>query len=567
MREIVPAPLPTGRLVRGWRAVWEGARLPLGTVVLEINSLVEQLQAAAHTLPLPYEAALWLLRKYCVLSFDGMKMRRQLVALRGRDSGTFAGVASPNTADHLVRVEGDGQGQQAAHSCLTFTVRCIFGGLRGVAAVVPLATNEPTADELAPVISRVSMLLKQAGIGIVCTVADGARAHERMNLVQDPLGPDMVDFALALAEFRVDQAALAAGAISDAPTSAFGIVATSLINGQHRAGTAWRVRGGGRGERAPASAKEPTQRAAGIAGGEEMMAALQAQTHGKHKRLADATHVVKRVATNLRADGGLTFESDGETYRIGTSDYVALLQWLNHSAVADAFGPLLIHERVLSEQMLQTRSRVHAMDPRVQRKYLGSDGTLLKLLDRLPDATRQRFAGLEIFLGEFAPGLEVLSSGTIITAAMLASDGEVGRKLRRSRAFLHSARFHAALQADLVACFDFWIETVPSVFATALEGLREMCPTDAQAQSFELRTVPWRWTQDWCEQVHGIFRSSAGSTDTPTIKSIADAVLRINKMGSSERSKEVWAKRHERKKARKTLRRQFKTAVSEILKE
>jgi hypothetical protein len=80
MREIVPPPLPTGRLVRGWRAVWEGARLPLGTVVFEI--------------------------------------RRQLVALRGRDGGTFAA----QHRDHLIRFEGDGQGQQVAHSCLTFTV-------------------------------------------------------------------------------------------------------------------------------------------------------------------------------------------------------------------------------------------------------------------------------------------------------------------------------------------------------------------------------------------------------------------------------------------------------------
>jgi hypothetical protein len=306
-----------------------------------------------------------------------------------------------------------------------------------------------------------------------------------------------------------------------------------------------------------------------------MLQLLERQAPQRHKELPDATHALKRVGSDLRAlesdrrVDGVDFVWQGVAHNVNAALYVDLLRILNRDDHDGAIGPLLVHARILSEAALRRCNRVQSMDPRVQRKYLGSDGVLLGMLNRLlakrPDL-RARYAGMKIFLEEFAPGLEVLTSGTTISAALLAPNGVVGAKLARSRAFLNGARFKGPLQADLVSLFDFWITKVPKVFEEATAKLRQRVGDDAP-QQFELRTVPWRWTQDWCERVHGIFRSSAGSTDTPTIKGIAGTVLRVNTTSSSSRSGEVRKRRHVEARALNEIKRKFKKSTQDIVKE
>lgn len=171
--------------------------------------------------------------------------------------------------------------------------------------------------------------------------------------------------------------------------------------------------------------------------------------------LPDATHAMKRVASDIRGeesdrrDVGVSFEWDDARYQFDVSTYSKLLHILNRSDDPEVLGPPLVHSRILSDAILRSRSRVEAMDPRKQRKYLGSGGTLLALLnDLLEPATRARRAVCwsTDLLREFAPGLEALTCGQSITAAALSQGGDVRAKLSRSRAFVECATFKAPLR-------------------------------------------------------------------------------------------------------------------------
>lgn len=576
-RRLLPNPLPTGRVARRWRSMRLGAR-PALSFVVEIGALKETFLAAADRLPLPPGAARTLVLRYCVLSFDGMKMRARLVAQRGRDDGAFAGTAPPCVAGQLVHSVDDAStnGQQVATSILTFSLRSVFSGVCGVVGVVPTASSEPTAAEIEPHLRRMTTLLDAAGFGVLCAVRDSATAHQRIDLYSNPLGDDALDLAFAYAEFQHDQAELARGHCEAAPDGEFGAVSTSIVNG-YRAGCVLRARGGGRGDRAPLLAKDPKERAKSVHGGTAVLKHMSDLTAVMRISLPDATHAMKRVASDIRGeesdrrDVGVSIEWDGARYQFDVSTYSNLLHILNHSDDPEVLGPPLVHSRILSDAILRSRSRVEAMDPRKQRKYLGSGGTLLTLLNdllsRQPELAEQ-FAGLQIFLREFAPGLEALTCGQSITAAALSQGGDVRAKLSRSRAFVECATFKAPLRADLLAIFDFWLTTVPQIFESAKTMLLAHAADDEaddRAADFVLQTVPWRWTQDWCEKVHGIFRSSAGSTDTPTITAIADTTMSINTVSSSVRAGVVRGKRQALSRKTKALKRKFKEAATQIV--
>lgn len=255
LREILPFRLPSSSSVRSTNAARNGVRTAL-SLVLEIVALKKQFEAAADAMTvLPRACARELVLGFVVVAFDCMCMRNCLVAQRGaHNNGVFAGVAVPNVATQLIHSDDDmlSSCQRVATAVITFTVRSVFSGVCGVAAVVPVAESEPPATVIAPCLARVLSLLQASGFGVVCTTRDSATAHLRMDMYRSGTAVDMQDLQLAFSSFVADRAKRrAAGEPLDVADgdAALGDAATSIaIAGTGiRAGCAYRMRGGGRG--------------------------------------------------------------------------------------------------------------------------------------------------------------------------------------------------------------------------------------------------------------------------------------------------------------------------------
>jgi hypothetical protein len=245
---------------------------------------------------------------------------------------------------------------------------------------------------------------------------------------------------------------------------------------------------------------------------------------------------------------------DGD-FIVSIQSYAKLLDQLNRRE-PDSVGPVLVHPAILSKSVTNSKSKVDAMNVRMQRKLLGSNGFLLRALCDLCDGELGEFVGLHHFLRDFAPGLELLTSSTVVTSASLAPQGRVRRVLQASRVFIDHATFKEPLRSDLVTLFDFWLTAVPKIFDDATKVLAN----HGVVQQFELRVVPFRFTQDYCEKVHGMFRSGSGSTNAPTVSSIADTVAQINQ-GNNEQTARARVKRYKRRRRASSLNSDFRTAV------
>jgi hypothetical protein len=136
-------------------------------------------------------------------------------------------------------------------------------------------------------------------------------------------------------------------------------------------------------------------------------------------------------------------------------------------------------------------------------------------------ARRKEFAPLLAIMRDLLPFLHKITSNAFLS---LADVNELGLLIDRARALVARCNFSLSLASQLEQLFSFWSAHMTSWFGIAKEYLEK---SGLGYVSDLLRVRALRFTQDFLEQMHGVFRGQ-GANQAVGLESVAAQAKAFN---------------------------------------